>query len=173
MKIQCDSEKVIWMKRQAQVKENALKTPCLAKRHREAYDDFRLFSFPLFFDGRKFCKMSCFHPELNYPYTTVKMVGNGKCMRFSVYQTIRQLLQNINSSEWLMFKIESHLLVSGSLQFHQLVFVCWTNNNEENEVLFFAKNAQWRITISTVRAMASFRTRAANYGQNLLLIYYV
>lgn len=78
---------------QAQVKENALKTPCLAKRHREAYDDFRLFSFLRFSTEENLAKCHVFSRSLTTPYTTVKMVDNGKCMRFSVYQTIWQLLQ--------------------------------------------------------------------------------
>lgn len=132
--------KVIQTKRRHKSKPNALKTPCLAKHHREAYNDFRLFSRSL---GTEYVLTEChvFRRSLTLPPiqpTAAQMVGkyvNGKCYAILCLSNIITIVANINSGEWLMFKIESHLprFPTSSPTFH------WrrTNNNEENAILFF------------------------------------
>lgn len=93
--------KVISTKQQAQVKQNALKTPCLAKYHAEAYNDFRLFSSLAFFfliivenlaECHVFSRSLTMHTDARTHTHTVRRKWsancNGKCMRFCVYQTI-------------------------------------------------------------------------------------
>ena len=78
---------------------------------------------------------------------------------------------NINSREWLIFKIESHSLASPSPSF---CYGANANNGESNICRFFGKVRNDEPLYIQRKLVPYTRTEsAANYGQNLLLIYCV
>lgn len=91
-------------------------------RHTEAYDDFRLFS-SLFFieENLAECHVFFFSQKLSpYIYICIMYINSRAKRQWKMHailclSNIITIVANINSGEWLMFKIESHSPHSPSL----------------------------------------------------------